>query len=96
MLKSLKVINFRSIEKMDLIFDKNTINFHGENGVGKTNLLHSILFLFGNIIFFGKNDFLIKENSDFLYLEGIFENNGIENKVRINIDNNFKKNILLN
>ena len=41
-LKSLKLVNFRTYENLELEFDKNINVFYGDNAEGKTNILESI------------------------------------------------------
>ncbi|MDD5769583.1 MAG: DNA replication and repair protein RecF [Candidatus Gracilibacteria bacterium] len=97
MLTKVKIINFKSIQNMDLYFDK--INdIIGKNGVGKTNILQAICYLFLNNINNSKIEDLIKSGEENIYIEGIYLNNdGLENKLIFSYDlKQNKKQIILN
>ena len=45
-IEKLKISNFRSYKKLELIFDSIPTVIYGKNGVGKTNLLEAISLLY--------------------------------------------------
>lgn len=98
MLNKIRILNFRSIEKMDLYFDWNLNNIVWKNWVWKTNVLQAISFLFWNNTFNIKNDDIIKNWENIMYLEAEFcDENSIINKIIYSYDlENDKKQILLN
>lgn len=71
MLKKLKIINYRSIENMDLYFEKTT-NIIWNNGSGKTNILSAILMLFQNNIQWFWVDDILKFWSDHIFIQWEF------------------------
>ena len=90
-LKRLKLHNFRNYESLNITLTKGINIIYGENAQGKTNLLESIY-----VLGFTKShrsfidDNLIKKDNEYLTIEGIINNNKIENKLNIYIDNNSK------
>lgn len=96
-LSSLKIVNFRNYNKIDLEFN-DTINIiYGNNGVGKTNLVEAIYALSLTKSFRTNNDRnLIKKGELSTKIEGVVEKNTINNYQviinkegkKVNIDNN--------
>ena len=90
-LKKIKLHNFRNYESLNLTLTKGINIIYGENAQGKTNLLESIYVLgltksHRNFI----DNSLIKTNHEYLSIEGIINNEKIDNKFNIYIDNNKK------
>ena len=92
-LKKIKLNNFRNYESLNLTLTKGINIIYGENAQGKTNLLESIyvLGLTKSHRSFIDNS-LIRTNHEYLTIEGIVNNEKIDNKFNIYIDN--KKKIL--
>ena len=90
-LKKIKLHNFRNYESLNLTLTKGINIIYGENAQGKTNLLES-LYVLGltkshrNFI----DNSLIKTNHEYLSIEGIINNEKIDNKFNIYIDNTKK------
>jgi len=96
MLNSIKIKNFRSIENMDLYFEKTT-NILWKNWAWKTNILQAICFLFWhNSSYFSGDILKIWEKN--LYLEWFFlDENEMEKKITFSFDEEiWKKLITLN
>lgn len=96
MLNKVKIINFRSIENMDLYFEKTT-NIIWKNWAWKTNILQAICFLFWyNLSSFFWDILKIWEKN--LYLEWfLLDENDIEKKITFSFDKEiWKKLITLN
>lgn len=81
-LNSLKLQNFKNFEGQHLEFQNKINCFIGPNGVGKTNLLDAMYHLaFGKSYFQASSRDCIKFGSDYFYIEGLFQKNGVEEKV---------------
>ncbi len=90
-LKKLKLNNFRNYSKVNITLTKGINIIYGKNAQGKTNLLESIYVLgltksHRSFI----DDSLININNNYLTIEGIVNNNKIDNKFNIYIDNKSK------
>ena len=96
-IEKLKISNFRSYKKLELIFDSFPTVIYGKNGAGKTNLLEAISLLypgkgvrrssFHDMINFSNNfpwkvEALCRRNNDFFELETSSDGKGRD--VRIN------------
>lgn len=90
-IKKLKLNNFRNYKSLNLTLTKGINIIYGENAQGKTNLLESIyvLGLTKSHRSFIDNS-LIKNNEEYLNIEGIINNEKIDNKFNIYIDNKTK------
>ena len=90
-LKKLKLHDFRNYKVLNVTFNKGINIIYGSNAQGKTNLLESIyvLGLTKSHRSFIDNS-LIRNDSDYLTIEGIINNNKIDNKFNIYIDNKQK------
>lgn len=90
-LKKIKLHNFRNYESLSTTLTKGINIIYGENAQGKTNLLESIYVLGltkSHRSFIDNN--LINSNSDYLTIEGIVNNNKLDDKLNIYIDKNIK------
>ena len=77
---SLKLINFRNFDKLDLNFSSFKNIIIGNNGVGKTNIVESIFVLALTKSFRTNDDFvLLKENNNLFKIEGNVKSNFINN-----------------
>lgn len=90
-IKKLKLHNFRNYSSLNVTLTKGINIIYGDNAQGKTNLLESIYVLgitksHRNFI----DDSLINMNGEYLTIEGIINNNKIDNKFNIYIDNKSK------
>ncbi|MBW7954577.1 DNA replication/repair protein RecF [Candidatus Gracilibacteria bacterium] len=90
MLQKINIINFRSIDKKELFFKEKNIII-GPNGAGKTNILQAISILFGNNIFGYKDNHILKDNTDFLFIEGVFIESSFEYKISFSYDKKLEK-----
>lgn len=92
-LKKLKLHDFRNYKSLNISLTKGINIIYGENAQGKTNLLESIYVLGltkSHRSFIDNN--LINSNKEYLTIEGIVNNNKIDNKLNVYID---KKNKVL-
>ena len=90
-IKKLKLHDFRNYKNLNITLTKGINIIYGENAQGKTNLLESIYVLGltkSHRSFIDNN--LINNNSEYLTIEGIINNNKIDNKLNIYIDNKLK------
>ncbi len=96
MLQKINIINFRSIDKKELFLkDKNIIIW--PNWAWKTNILQAISILFWNNIFWYKDNHILKDNTEFLFIEWVFVESNFEHKVSFSYDKKLdKKNYSLN
>ena len=90
-IKKLKLHNFRNYKSLVLTLTKGINIIYGENAQGKTNLLESIyvLGLTKSHRSFIDNSLINNENN-YLTIEGIINNNKIDDKLNIYIDNKNK------
>ena len=73
-LHSLKIDNYKNLEKFKLTFDKKINCFVGKNGIGKTNIIDSIYHLaFTKSYFNPSTSQNVKTGSDFFSIIGEFE-----------------------
>ena len=92
-LKNIKLKNYRNYENLELNFSSNINIIYGNNAQGKTNLLESIYvlaFTRSHRIF--SDDNLIMKNKKNCLISGMIDDNGIDNYLKIGLDDN-KKNI---
>ena len=91
-LKDIKINNFRNYDKLSLNFDNGINIIYGNNGQGKTNLLES-LYVLGvtksHRSYIDNN--LIKNNKDYLKINGNIYLNKIKTNLEILINKNEKK-----
>lgn len=87
---TLKLLNFRNYEKLDLSFNPSKNIIIGKNGMGKTNIVEAIYTLALTKSFRGsKDNVLIKKNSDLARIEGTVVDN-YKNDYKIIIKENDK------
>lgn len=90
-INSLKIVNFRNYEKVELNFYESLNIIFGNNGVGKTNLVESIYALSLTKSFRTNNDKnLIKNGELSTKIEGVVENN-TTNKYQVILNKEGKK-----
>ena len=90
-IKKLKLHNFRNYKSLNVTLTKGINIIYGENAQGKTNLLESIYVLGltkSHRSFIDNN--LINNEGEYLTIEGIVNNQKIDNKFNIYIDNKTK------
>jgi len=81
-LKKLNLLNFKNFESMQFDFDAKINCFVGSNGIGKTNVLDAIYYLsFTKSYFNPNNSQIIKHDTDFFVIEGLF--NKLDNEENI-------------
>ena len=68
-LNNLKIVNFRKIEKLNLLFNKTNL-FIGDNAVGKTSVLEAIYYLAYTKSFKADYKNVVNFNGEFIKLEG--------------------------
>ena len=90
-IKKLKLHNFRNYKNLVFTLTKGINIIYGENAQGKTNLLESIyvLGLTKSHRSFIDNSLINNENN-YLTIEGVINNNKIDDKLNIYIDNKNK------
>lgn len=99
-LKKLKLVNFRSYERLDLEFDGSTTILVGNNAAGKSNLLEAVYLLSSaKSLRAEKEEELIKKGAEFVKIEGTLQNNG-ETELAVIVSRLqaefFKKKVLVN
>ena len=96
-ISSLKLLNFRNYETIDLNFFSKANIIYGKNGMGKTNIIEAIYMLGLTKTFRSQNDdVVIKKGKNIAKIEGIIKDTILNNyKIiinpagkRIKIDNN--------
>ena len=90
-IKKIKLHDFRNYKSLTVALTKGINIIYGENAQGKTNLLESIYVLGltkSHRSFIDNN--LINNSSEYLTIEGIVNNNRIDNKLNIYIDSKNK------
>ena len=81
-IKSLSLVNYKSFEAQNWVFEPTINCFVGDNGVGKTNVLDAIYHLsFGKSYFNPVASQNITHGADFFVLEGEFEKDGRTEKI---------------
>jgi len=90
-IKKVKLHGFRNYQSLNVTLTKGINIIYGENAQGKTNLLESIYVLGltkSHRSFIDNN--LINKDSEYLTIEGIVNNQKLDNKLNIYIDNKTK------
>lgn len=96
-ISSLKLLNYRNYESLEISFSPNTNIIYGQNGMGKTNLVEAIYMLAMTKTFrLGDADVVIKKGKNIAKIEGLIKDNiwnsykivVSETGKRIKIDNN--------
>ena len=88
---TLKLLNFRNYDKLELNFDPSMNIIIGQNGMGKTNIVEAIYCLAFTKSFRGtKEEVVIKTNCDLARIEGTIKDN-YKNDYKVIIKNNGKK-----
>lgn len=96
-ISSLKLLNFRNYDSLEVKFSNKTNIIYGQNGMGKTNLVEAIYILGLTKTFrLGNEDIVIKKGKNIAKIEGLVKDNILNNyKIviseagkRIKIDNN--------
>lgn len=91
-LKNITLTNFRNYEHINLSFDKKLNIFYGNNAQGKTNLLESIYFLcLINSTRIKDNLCLIKDDKNFMIIEGNIYFKNLYSNLYLLMDSNNKK-----
>lgn len=90
-INSLKLLNFRNYEKIEVSFSPNYNIIYGNNGVGKTNLIEGIYVLALTKSFRGSVDkILLMNNKDVCRIEGVVKDK-YEDKYKIILKDGGKK-----
>ncbi len=92
MLQKVKIIHFRSIENMDLYFQKSNAIIW-KNGAGKTNILQAISYLFFRSHTSLWIEDVLKNWEKYMYLEGVFLENNLQHTLGFSFDQEQNKKI---
>jgi len=96
-LKNISLVQFKNYEKAFFSFEERIVCIHGNNGVGKTNLLDAIYYLCFTKSYFSKSDQQhVRHGHSGFRLDGLFALNGDEKKVICILRETGKKEISLN
>lgn len=91
-IKSLKIRNFRNIEKIDIDLDKNINIFVGNNAQGKTSILESIYVLALSKSSKNLDELeLIRKNNSFSRIEGNIKNSRTSRTLEVILEKNKKR-----
>ena len=91
-LNSLKIDNYKNLDKLKFNFNKKINCFIGKNGIGKTNIIDSIYHLaFTKSYFNPSTSQNVKIGEDFFSINGNFEINNRDEKVHCYYKNGDKK-----
>ena len=91
-IKSLKIRNFRNIEKIDIDLDKNINIFVGNNAQGKTSILESIYVLALSKSSKNLDELeLIRKNSSFSRIEGNIKSSRTSRTLEVILEKNKKR-----
>ncbi len=73
---SLKLLNFRNYESLEIKFSPTTNIIYGQNGMGKTNIIEAIYMLALTKTFrLGSDDVVIKKGKNIAKIEGLIKDN---------------------
>ena len=96
-LKNISLVQFKNYSTAFFSFDERIVCIHGNNGVGKTNLLDAIYYLCFTKSYFSKFDQQhVQHGHSGFRLEGLFGLNGEEKKIVCILRENGKKELSLN
>ncbi|MBS1600082.1 MAG: DNA replication and repair protein RecF [Bacteroidetes bacterium] len=96
-LKKISLVQFKNYEKAFFPFEERIVCIHGNNGIGKTNLLDAIYYLCFTKSYFSKSDQQhVRHGHAGFRLEGTFELNGDKKKVLCILRETGKKEISIN
>jgi DNA replication and repair protein RecF len=91
-LESLKILNYKNLEELNLNFSEKLNCFTGNNGAGKTNILDAVFYLSFTKSYFNTNDSLnINSESNFFSLKGEYIRNGTKENIYCGFSNEKKK-----
>ena len=91
-LKSLSLVNYKSLESKTFEFNPKINCLVGENGVGKTNVIDAIYHLaFGKSYFNPVSTQNIKHGTEFFIIDGAFEKEGRDEKIVCSFKKGSKK-----
>ncbi len=91
-IKRLSLVNYKSFDAQNWVFEPTINCFVGDNGVGKTNILDAIYHLsFGKSYFNPVATQNITHGADFFMLEGEFEKDGRIEKIVCSLKRGMKK-----
>ena len=77
---SLKLVNFRNFDSLELNFSNNKNIIIGDNGVGKTNIVEAIFVLALTKSFRTNDDkLLVKNDKDYFKIEGVVKSTFVNN-----------------
>lgn len=91
-LQKLSLLNYKNFETQSFEFDPKINCFVGLNGVGKTNILDAIYHLsFGKSYFNPITSQNIKHGTDFFVVEGVYDKQGLSEKIVVSAKKGHKK-----
>ena len=96
-LENITVVNYKNIVNKVYDLDKNINCFVGDNGVGKTNVLDSIYHLSAGKSYFNSiSSQTIKHDENYMFIEGIFSKNTLQENIICSLKRGKKKTIKRN
>jgi DNA replication and repair protein RecF len=96
-LKRISLLQYKNYLKESFSFNKQVIGIHGNNGVGKTNLLDAIYYLSFTRSYFYKSDLQnVYHGQSGFRIEGDFDSGGQDQKVTCILRETGKKEVLVN
>jgi len=96
-LKNISLVQFKNYGQAFFSFDERIVCIHGNNGVGKTNLLDAIYYLCFTRSYFSKSDQLhVQDGHSGFRVEGLLELNGEDQKIICILRETGKKELSLN
>jgi len=94
--KSLELMDYRNYEQLNLLFDKGTNIFYGENAQGKTNILEAIYLCGTTKSHRGSKDReIIRFNKDEAHIRIKIEKNQIPHKIDMHLKKNKAKGVAI-
>ncbi len=96
-IKKIEIENYRNYEKQEIIFDDKTNIIYGDNAQGKTNILEAV-FISGTTKSHkgSKDGEIVKLGKEDAYIRAVYEKNGVEKKVNMQLRSKRKKSISVN
>jgi len=96
-LSQLKLFNFKNYSEAHFRFSKQLNCLTGSNGSGKTNVLDAIYYLAFSKSYFSSQDIQnIRHDEQIFSIDGVFENNNMQQTVHLAVQRGNKKQLLVN
>ena len=96
-IRSIEIENYRNYDKQKIIFDDKTNIIYGDNAQGKTNILEAV-FISGTTKSHkgSKDGEIVKLGKEDAFVRAVYEKNGVEQKVNMQLRSKRKKSISVN